>query len=319
MRTGSTHAIFSIHDVLTLICGYVEGSDLTRLLAVSRAFFYCTVPRVWKELPSAQPLIKLLPLLNWDNGDPKQLGVTERLDELSLSRFDIYAPLVRKVTVVLASGWKPFLTIAAHRPPLPKLRELVLDHSSGRSQRIEAVDICACAIAFLCPSLTKICALRLYPLWLEPTLASLLLKTTADIAKNLKALQIFIKDQEHVSYTKSIMFADLARFHNLRTLECSDSMMDSAILQLLGTLPQLESLAIEAPANYDGHGENQDLFTDDLTLPPHSFPMLRHLSIQYFPCSVISRLWHYHPLVRQLVSVDITLQFGSDAPLVNDM
>ncbi|KAG8713873.1 hypothetical protein FRC08_012691 [Ceratobasidium sp. 394] len=263
--------------------------------------------------------MNLLPTLNWNNESPKQLDIIERSDELSFSRFDIYAPLVRKVTVALTSGWQPFFTIAAHHPPLPNLRELVLDPTSDQNWQVEAVNICACAFAFLCPSLTKVCGLSHYPLCLEPLLASFLLKTTADIAKDLEALQIFIEEQEDVSYTKSLMFADIARFHNLHSLECSDSMMDSAVLRLLGTLPLLRSLGIEASANFDGDHENQDLFMDDLALPPHSFPLLRHLSLQYLPCSVIPRLWRYPPLVEQLVSVCVTLQFGLNNPLINDM
>ncbi|KAG8738908.1 hypothetical protein FRC12_016498 [Ceratobasidium sp. 428] len=167
-----------------------------------------------------------------------------------------------------------------------------------------------CALALLCPSLVELSRSQ-YDVWIEPSPASLLLQGLAQTSPGLERLKLLVSSQTQIPYTKSNLFSNLAVFRNLRSLHCSTTMIDSQVVLLLGTLPKLDSLRIDAPAGYNPNSEldnanpEDDLSLDDLMLPPHSFPNLRYLNLQFLPSRVISQLWSFTPLVRQLISIHV--------------
>ncbi|KAG8770692.1 hypothetical protein FRC12_004098 [Ceratobasidium sp. 428] len=298
MQATHTHGIFSVSDILALICGYLEFQDLVNLLAISRP----------------QPLMGLLPV-NPDEVS-EQLGNPGQLDQQSLLRFDLYASLVRKITVDPTEegtklAWHFLLRRVPRRPLLPGLRRLALGVGCG--QRYEPLEALMCTLALLCPPLVEICGTPYYDAWIEPPLVSLLLQGLVHTAPDMERLRLLALSQKQIPYIKSSLFSNLAALRSLRTLHCSTAMIDSSVMLLLGTLPELKSLQINAPAAPDGlddperdNGDPEDdLSLDDLILPPHSFPSLRHLNLQFLPCGVVSQLWSSAPLVRQLISVHV--------------
>ncbi|KAF8598803.1 hypothetical protein BDV93DRAFT_560958 [Ceratobasidium sp. AG-I] len=61
----STHppvlCIFELPEIFELICSFVEKTDLVKLLTVSRQFFYCAAPLIWKAVLGVEMLLDLLP------------------------------------------------------------------------------------------------------------------------------------------------------------------------------------------------------------------------------------------------------------------
>ncbi|KAG8765402.1 hypothetical protein FRC12_007506 [Ceratobasidium sp. 428] len=299
MQKTHEHGIFSISDIVALICGYLESRDLVNLLTVSRP----------------QPLMGLLLDVSWDEVS-EQLGNPGQLDQQSLLRFDLYAPLVRKIDVNPTEeekklAWRFLLRRVPRRPLLPGLRRLALGVGCG--QRYEPLEALMCTLVLLCPSLVEICGTPYYDAWIEPPLVSLLLQGLVHTAPDMERLRLLALSQKQIPYVKSSLFSNLAALRSLRILHCSTAMIDSPVMLLLGTLPELESLQVNAPAAPDGlddperdNGDPEDdLSLDDLILPPHSFHSLRHLNLQFLPCGVVSQLWRSTPLVRQLISVHV--------------
>ncbi|KAG8770691.1 hypothetical protein FRC12_004097 [Ceratobasidium sp. 428] len=258
MQAARTYGIFSISDIVTLICGYLKFRDLVNLLTVSRTFFHCASPHVWTKLSGPQPLMGLLsPVI--PDGVSKQLeSPGQLLDQQSLLRFDLYAPLVRKITVdpteeATKLAWHFLLRRVPRRPLLPGLRRLAL--SAGSSSHHEPFEAVLCALALLCPSLVQLIESRDGDAWIEPPLASLLLQSLAQTAPDLERLRLRALSQKQIPHTKSSLFSSLAAFRSLRILHCSTAMIDSPIMLLLSTLPKLDSLQINAPAD-DSDSEN---------------------------------------------------------------
>ncbi|KAG8751988.1 hypothetical protein FRC12_012165 [Ceratobasidium sp. 428] len=253
----------------------------------------------------------------------EQLGNPGQLDQQSISRFNFYAPLVRKITVAPTEeetkvAWRFLLRRVPRHPLLPRLRQLALD--IGWYRDYEPLEALTCTMALLCPSLVEISGPSHRDAWIEPPLASLLLQVLAQTAPDLEGLRLLVFSQKQVSYAKSSLFSNLAAFRNLRALQCSTAMIDSPVLSLLGTLSELQSLIINAPTadNFNSERDNgapeDNLSLEDLVLPPHSFPKLRHLNVLFLPCEVVSQLWNSAPLVQQLISVDVCFHPDADTP-----
>ncbi|KAG8738907.1 hypothetical protein FRC12_016497 [Ceratobasidium sp. 428] len=252
MQAAHMHGIFSISDIIALICGYLELRDLVNLLTVSRTFFHCASPHVWSEISSPQPLVKLLPHVGPDE-IPSQLrnpGRFDMLNQQSLFRFDLYAPLVRKITLKPTEeeeklAWRFLLRRVPRRPLLPGLRRLALGVEWYQDH--EPLEVLMCVMALLCPSLIEICGPPYHDAWIEPSLASLLLQNLAHATPDLEKLRLRVLSQKQIPYTKSSLFSNLAALRSLRTLHCSTAVIDSPVMLLLGTLPELDSLQIKAP------------------------------------------------------------------------
>jgi hypothetical protein len=337
MRGQSTsNRVLIIDEILVFICSLAEKPDLLSLLTVSRGFFHCAASRIWRDVPSVKPLLKLLPNLEHTSTNHKELAVcTNNLKigifvfisswsqkrQLSnwlpqLPRLDVYATFVKKLEIDLGDAadsptWEILLALVQDRPLLPNLQTLALRSLSG-GQHNSALTV-RCAEAFLCPSLVAISFSDTYILWLNPILALQMLRSIADTSRHIQNLEIFPGSRtypenllEFGTFSNGVILRDVVRLQNLRTIASSGAMLDSGVLQLLGDLPHLQSIKIWTVSYpYHDRGE-EEILVDNLDLSINSFPALQHISLERVPASVISKLWRTPLLVHRLVSIHIT-------------
>ncbi|QRV94315.1 fanconi anemia group M protein [Ceratobasidium sp. AG-Ba] len=311
------HPIFRIYDAVDLICEYVEHKQLAALAIVSRSFFNCAIPRIWERLYGIRPLLRLIGGPRSENefqngGSPEQL-----VSQLELSRFKFYSPFVKYLDIEADQGptkWTYlYLVSIAGSPPLPNFRHFRF--SSGSEVEIEPKLIPACVSGLFCPTLKEIRLPPQYSLWIEPHLASYLVNILVNAAPSVEKLGIFIRHQSGFSYSESTIFKDITQLHGLRVLECTSALLNPEILELLGALPLLESLHVEAAPLHVFQDDEVNIQLDGLLLPKGSFPKLVHLSLHSLPCSVISQLWKYPSIVRKLVSIDLSFSIYSEGSI----
>lgn len=61
MHDSAMSRVFTVPEILRLICERLDKSDLARLLPVSRNFFATAMPLVWRTVSGSAPLLGLLP------------------------------------------------------------------------------------------------------------------------------------------------------------------------------------------------------------------------------------------------------------------
>ncbi|KAH7334516.1 hypothetical protein B0J17DRAFT_110613 [Rhizoctonia solani] len=126
--------IFKIPEIIYLICEQARVADLARLLSTSRLFFECAMPFVWTYLPHSAPqiLTNLLPdgaKCLEDNLDTTVAEDIQPLDAISLMRFNLYAPYVKKPfrpceDTPLHRQWSRLSKLVGIDPILPNLEAL---------------------------------------------------------------------------------------------------------------------------------------------------------------------------------------------------
>ncbi|KAF8598802.1 hypothetical protein BDV93DRAFT_526517 [Ceratobasidium sp. AG-I] len=154
--------------------------------------------------------------------------------------------------------------------------------------------------------------------------ANHLLTQIAATCPNLTKLNILPENLQHPAdlillgpNSQTHPFTAISQLHNLRVLHSSSAVLNSNVLQLLGNLPCLESLAACSRYGYDEEYSGTSIA--DLTLPEHSFPALRHLGVSRVPGTVVSKLWQTPPLVRNLVSVQVQFVYDYDTEAPSDL
>ncbi|QRV94314.1 LRR receptor-like serine/threonine-protein kinase [Ceratobasidium sp. AG-Ba] len=328
MRDSGTtgHTVLQIYEILALTCSHVESNQLVSLLRVSRLFFKCTSPLVWKELHS------FLPLLSVAQQDGSSYAIesgdtaVDVQNRLSLLRFNVYAPLVKILDFELGdmsgSGrpvWLLFSNLLqCFRPqaPLPNLRRLNLNDSGAELQPPTLDKIMECLGAFLCPSLTGIALPRYHGShWLEIEDACHFQRAIMAAAPGLEFLQLPLKYSDQPSYDAFTVFSNLVQLRQLRVLNCTGAALNPRALQLIGTLPLLESFRIQTSfSSTHGLFRNGIVFElDGLKLSDNAFPALKHVGLDAVYSSTVLSLWRAGPFVRGLTSIDIT--FYSDPNL----
>ncbi|KAF8609086.1 hypothetical protein BDV93DRAFT_504533 [Ceratobasidium sp. AG-I] len=317
-----TRHISEVPELIGLICGFVENSSLVNLSTVSRGFFHCAAPLIWKEVTGLAKLLTLLPRLELDFPLEELPTVgpdhIRPCDQDQLVRFNLYAPFIQRLesnfeTDAGSLSWDLLLSRVPTRPLLPNLRALAIKPSFKQSSTrfIEYVD------AFLCPTLSGIRTSWDWNQWINPFEArSLMVRMTAT-CPGLTKLNILPGNSRHPEnllsfslYSPVSIFTPLSQFRDLRVLHSSSAVLNPEVLQLLGNLPCLESLAVYSLCTDNENWEDDDIPIANLTLPNNSFPSLRNLKIDCVPGAVVSKLWQTPPLVRDLVSVRI--QFMAD-------
>ncbi|KAF8598800.1 hypothetical protein BDV93DRAFT_512188 [Ceratobasidium sp. AG-I] len=328
------YRVFEVPELVRLICSFVENPHLARLLTVSRCLFHCAAPLVWKEVSGVMKLLCLLPSLDLGDvaaTDSEHLPLRE---PDRLARFSIYAPFIQKLKANAEEGtsclcWELLLSNVPTRPLLPNLRDLDVNPSFKEQDSSRIVKYIG---AFLCPTLSVVHTSQSYHLWINPLEARDLLVQMATTCPNLTKLNILVGNSQHPihllelgPYSPSSLFTPLSRFHRLRVLRSSSAVLYPDVLQLLGSLPHLESLTayshLEAYLlrSDNDNTEDDEIPIANLTLPEHSFPSLRNLEVDCVPGIVVSKLWQMPPLVQDLVSVRVHFMHDDDAEALSQL
>lgn len=71
-----TCRVSEVPELIGLICSFTEKSNLPNLLTVSRRFFYCVAPLIWKDVVGLKKLLDLLPRIDLENIQLDPLGVS---------------------------------------------------------------------------------------------------------------------------------------------------------------------------------------------------------------------------------------------------
>ncbi|KAG8720563.1 hypothetical protein FRC08_018840 [Ceratobasidium sp. 394] len=281
MHTNSGRNVLSIPELLHHICSFSKPADLVHLCQTCRSVFHVTVPFVWETLNGIHKLLALLPNATISRPDHRSgrslLHITlPGPNDTSFERFDFYAPYVKHLDVFGNStyysdicGWDLLSERARTRPLLPKLLSMTVREYFGYPLDEEQL----CRISdLISPSLISY--------WSEPVSDDLLalripkaavmalLDPMVERCTSIKRLAIYPKAGSQVCLDLPASFGSRA-FHHLRELSGSAALVATDVIEVVGSLPQLEYLAIRA--------FNQFLPPFPEGLPPTSFPALKHL------------------------------------------
>ncbi|CAE6439506.1 unnamed protein product [Rhizoctonia solani] len=338
--------VFGIPELACLICTNIRKHDNVNLMRVCRRLFRDVLPSVWKEVDGIVPLISMIPgggITNYES-DPFPPFVVLRCpdsDNLDLSRFNIYAPYVKKLTLpsVLQVDEHENLEkfIACSRSLnqgsglLPNINSISLSFPRrrpvyiwGYCEEIAAESI-SWIIAFLSPSLQKIVATPpgvtssfQHPAWVDLNLYFKLLTCVSRTCPDLFSLDILPGDiskssfkdftfARRFSFTTNIleMHQPLLDFKNLVTLIVSPLSLSTGFLHTIAKLPALKSFGIRG-LEIDG----QD-YCSDVELPAESFPALKELELNRLTWGTMINLCSLTPLTDGLRALFITYPYGT--------
>ncbi|KAF8607778.1 hypothetical protein BDV93DRAFT_603555 [Ceratobasidium sp. AG-I] len=305
-----TCRVVELPEIVELICIFTEKPYLVKLLTVSRHFFYCAAPLIWRDVAETSILLDLLPALCSDD-----LGLElQPYNQAQLARFNIYAPFVQNIDSGTDDDWKVanwliVLEKVPIRPVLPNLRALGMHpwlSEQNTSWIVKYIE------AFLCPNLSDIRMGRNdWGLNIYPDQGAHLLAEMARICPNLTKLCMHVEESQHFEnlrfrdmYTRANPLSLVSQFLDLRVFSTSSVVLDPGVLQLLGRLPCLESLQVLSVMDNVTSIAN-------IALSAGSFPSLQHLKLTRVSGLVMSTLWRTPPLVRNLVSVGVKFMLES--------
>ncbi|CAE6473207.1 unnamed protein product [Rhizoctonia solani] len=153
--------VFGIPELAHLICALVQKRDYANLMQVCREPFYSTLPFVWEEVDRPDMLVSMIPgggIVSYES-EMAPYMVMQLPGSLDLSRFNIYAPHVKRLTlsVIDVDGyddWDRFLDCTRSVDLLPNLETIYFPTqiSEPGSGKVE-IDSMNWAIAFLSTSL----------------------------------------------------------------------------------------------------------------------------------------------------------------------
>ncbi|KAF8597489.1 hypothetical protein BDV93DRAFT_527371, partial [Ceratobasidium sp. AG-I] len=319
-----------IPELISTIAGFLNISDLVPLMRVSRHFFRIAGPLIWRDVPDIEVLMRLVP-------GAMQKGI-QKLRRFSLdyfgwiitlpdtpdfTRFNIYAPWVQRLEVFKRLTAYTFrysrrlIEIIAKQPLLPNLHALSL-HTEVK---IASEDYESLIELFVCPSLTEIrhTSDDYVELYLRPSSAHLLMQKISDVCPGLQKLEFFPDTEkfskgvysELVSSPNAAFPRCLAGLSSLQSFSSTVVILEPGVLQVLGSLPLLESLSI---LDYNSEGPRPPPLDEHFQVPDTWFSALRSLQIHDLNPRDISAIWAQPPLVQNLLSIIIRCYPGEHEP-----
>ncbi|KAG8687424.1 hypothetical protein FRC11_007257 [Ceratobasidium sp. 423] len=319
---GQHHKVLKVPELLSLICSFSRPADCVNFARTCKPIFKVAAAFVWHHVDGAQNLLMLLSgtLIIIDNKNPesRKVAIGVAASAVDFSRFDFYAPYVRRLTVYgheakyfRVSGWSPLMIRANSRSLLPNLLSMVMQtkcdsHGPDQFMWIKA---------FSGPSVLTIQAspshlLSRTPPRVSPLAASVILDTISTRCPRLLRLSLFVS--ENLGLDKydgeNNMFGVLWKqdyYHYFRALpalyelSCSVTMLQSDTLNAIGSLPYLTRLSV-----YSSGGL--------LVLqPPHPsgnlFPSLNELSLQDINPYEAASIMQIAPLMKHLTLLELII------------
>ncbi|QRW07390.1 hypothetical protein RhiLY_06389 [Ceratobasidium sp. AG-Ba] len=315
----SCSAVLDIPELVSLVCESAPVSDCAVLLRVSRLFFDCAAPLVWKNIHGVTKLFSLLDGASThteDAGHRRSNIIITLKEGLDFSRFDYYAGLIRtfevferRCDILVFHDWSILHSrIAARGKPLiPNLIELACREAPSEQSHDTIINW---VNLFLTPDLVElrvpnpngdICAMFT---WLAPMLVSNMLNTVSAKCPSLKTLEVSPGTNQTDAPLEFDIPLDtrlhehIARFDSLRTLVTSAAALEPGMLQALGQLPRLEALSVVSSHQHEP-------IMRLVPLPRNAFPVLERLELRRLSLRAIMTIWYTKGLVEKLTSVVI--------------
>lgn len=242
-------------------------------------------------------------------------------NQVDFSRFDIYAPFVRRLNVYgmtvqhyQVSGWHPLNRRSQSRPLLPNLVSLNLQAASD----ISGLDQIMWIQTFLSPSLVNIQVAPVLPgspqgstfsytPRISPLATSVILQSIVERCPKLMRLSLFMSEalvgDPHDGETpllscmwKKPFYEHLHDLPLLTELTCTTLMLEHDSLGVLGSIPQLRRLIVHTSAGAPLRSQ---------TIPDSCFPALKQLHLRGVNPYDIIVILNITPMMRQLVTLEL--------------
>ncbi|KAG8713865.1 hypothetical protein FRC09_018226 [Ceratobasidium sp. 395] len=274
--------------------------------------------RVWREIGAHVITDLIVETPQTSKSRLSNLNGTE--PALDFTRFDIYAPFVKQITVYcsILHGFdserrRVFAGRAKKGRLLPNVTSLTLMTSDLDSEDIEALlwfDL------LLTPSLRE---LRVEPVaktcgsWSSDRVASNLLEKLGTACPAIEGIEFYPRDTKGDSRRNAYNLAhvpwlfhprDFSLFIQLQSITSSICILDDGGLETLGALPRLKSLEL--------YGCDEQPKGLKFSVSDDSFPCLIHLSLLYVDNTNLPLIMGIKPLSSSLTYLRITQMFGNE-------
>ncbi|KAH7325200.1 hypothetical protein B0J17DRAFT_682626 [Rhizoctonia solani] len=319
-RHYNHHKVLKVPELLSLICSFARPADCVSLGQTCKPIFKIAAAFVWQHVDGAQHLLILLTgtMIISDNKNPDthKIAIGVASSDIDFSRFEFYAPYVRRLTVYgheakyfQVSGWSPLMIRANAKPLLPNLLSMVMQtkcdsHGPDQFMWIRA---------FSGPSILTIQAspshlLSRSPPRVSPLAASVILDIIATRCPRLMRLSLFVS--ETLGFDKYdgennmlgvLWQRDYYRYFRalpaLYELSCSVVMLQTDSLRAIGSLPCLTRLSV-----YSSGGL---VVLQPPYLSDNSFPSLNELSLQDINPYETAAIMQIAPLMKRLTLLEL--------------
>ncbi|KAF8604369.1 hypothetical protein BDV93DRAFT_606061 [Ceratobasidium sp. AG-I] len=320
----SAPKLFENAELLRLILSFASTSTCACLVSTSRNFFNQGIIYVWKRLPTAQPLIHLIPEAQDSDSDEDEGPIRLELSSLpaDFSRFDVYAPLVQYFAsfgktgsyIDITSSWQTLVFRTRESPLLPNLIEFTPVHCFQNDE-----SFVLWVSTFISPSLKVFSASHgQQRLTATYSTMSIILKLVARGCPHLTSLTLYIGPSGRLQNGSSLWRLVLEdpisgiwqNFQSLRSLVTSVNALDADSLTSLGQLSHLNTLEIRGtwPPYTSPTRERLPGSFRNACLPASSFPILQNLVIYEFHQDDIATIWDLQPLVAGLVQLRLDIR-----------
>ncbi|KAH7326825.1 hypothetical protein B0J17DRAFT_680801 [Rhizoctonia solani] len=341
----SSHRIFTVHELLSLICTNCDGPTRTTLARTSRLWFEISAPILWGNLHGAHKILVLLPGAVIGRVGPTDLPPQDlrlALKAVDFTRFNVYAPIVKHLTIYDPSdakqrietwyNWGFIQYLYQQQLLFPNLISLTINQPTGNGpltrRQPNPLGYEQWVAAFASSALQAVHA----PLVLKPGLlpypssvplaaASLAVERLARRSQYIRRLEIYpvASSAEFNSMGQGAAFEGpmgvrvetaYQRFYSnfeslsqLRELSTTAIIFEVSLFRTLANLPRLESLSV--------HNVSYQLpeFHFGLVVST-SFPQLTKLSLVDIDQENLEKIWESAPLVRKLHSLTVLSSFS---------
>ncbi|KAB5589448.1 hypothetical protein CTheo_7102 [Ceratobasidium theobromae] len=319
--------VLEVPELLSLICSFSRISDCVRLAQTCRPVFKVATAFVWQHVDGAQNLLTLLsgtriitqtkaPGTNEPNCKKIVIGMAS--STVDFTRFDIYAPYVRRLNIYgssaqyyQVSGWSPLVLRANSKTLLPNLLSIVIqsahdDHGPDQVMWIRA---------FASPSLLTIQAIpgrpnSRTPPRVSPSAASVILDIIAGCCPRLMRLSLFVSEalplDKHDGENNMLCFfwkrpyyEYLRAFPALFELTCCVFMLEPDPLRLIASLPHLSRLSVYSSGNR--------IVLRPPALSHEAFPSLRELCLQGVDPYEAASIMRIPSIMKHLTTLELIL------------
>ncbi|KAL5639764.1 hypothetical protein ACGC1H_006369 [Rhizoctonia solani] len=330
--------VFGLPELAHLIYDVVHRRDRANLMQVCRRLFHSILPFVWEEVDSPDVLVSMIPGVVIYYHAPR-FKVMKLPGSLDLSRFNIYAPHVKRLTfrrmrIRAYEDWDRFLACTRSVDLLPNLDAIYFpspELGSFESGRVQ-IDLVNWAIAFLSTSLQTLAqmppkvsyAIRYRrPSWLDLNSFNRLMTSIAQKCPRVCSLGVLPVRVESIpngrmpyetlfTCNSPEIYPSFLKLGNLTSLLISAVLLCPEGLPLYFSLSRLESLSI-----VDQETSHQ-MYCGRLHIPIQAFPALKHLELNGLTWSTISSLCDAKPLLAGLQSVTMMYPHNQNRNLGED-